>query len=96
MKLLNIPYVKTDAYGTQSAKYHCVLDWYNFKKTFSNLSLAEHRNPKIKALLKKALFKQILIIFRKTPKFYHASKDFSFSFTNTVFFRTVIYYYYHN
>ena len=35
----NIPYyVKTDAYdGTQSAKYHCIIDWNNFKKTFSNL-----------------------------------------------------------
>ena len=51
-KLLNIPYVKTDAYGTQSAKYHCIIDWSNFKKTFSNLSPAEHRNPKIKSLLK--------------------------------------------
>ena len=52
-KLLNIPCVKTDAYGTQSAKYHCIIDWNNFKKTFSNLSPAEHRNPKIKVLLKK-------------------------------------------
>ena len=24
-KLLNISYVKTDVYGTQSAKYHCIL-----------------------------------------------------------------------
>ena len=23
-KLLDIPHVKTDAYGTQSAKYHCI------------------------------------------------------------------------
>ena len=51
-KLLNIPYVKTDAYWTQSAKYHCIIDLNNFKKTLSNLSSAEHRNPKIKALLK--------------------------------------------
>ena len=52
-KLLNTSCVKTDAYGTQSAKYHCIIDWNNFKKTFSNLNPAEHRNPKIKALLKK-------------------------------------------
>ena len=55
-KLLNIPYVKTDAYGTQSAKYHCIVDWKeNFlkKKTLSKLSKTKHRNPKIKALLKK-------------------------------------------
>ena len=52
-KLLDIPYVKTDAYDTQSAKYQCIIDWNNFKKTFSNLSPAEHRNSKIKALLKK-------------------------------------------
>ena len=32
---------------TQSAKYHCILDWNNFKKTF--LGPAEHRNPKFKA-----------------------------------------------
>ena len=50
---LNISYVKTNAYGTQSAKYHCIIDWSNFKITFSNLSPAEHRNSKIKALLKK-------------------------------------------
>ena len=52
-KLLNIPYVKTDAYGAQSAKYHCIIGWNYFKKTFSILCTAEHRNPKIKALLKK-------------------------------------------
>ena len=52
-KLINIPYVKTDIYGTQSAKYHSITDWNSFKKTFSNLSQTEHRNPKIKALLKK-------------------------------------------
>ena len=47
-KLLNILYVKTDAYGRQSAKYHNIIDWNN-----SNLRPAEHRNPKIKTLLKK-------------------------------------------
>ena len=51
-KLLNLPYVKTDAYGTQSAKYSWVIGWNNFEKTFSNLSPAEYRNQKIKALLK--------------------------------------------
>ena len=50
-KLLNIPYVKTDTSGTQSPKYHCITDWSNFKKTFPNLSQAEHRNPIIRALL---------------------------------------------
>ena len=52
-KLLNIPYVKTDPYGAQSTKYHCIIDWNYFKKTFSILGPAEHRNPKIKTLLKK-------------------------------------------
>ena len=47
IQLLNIPYVKTDAYGTQSAKSHCIIDWNNFKTAFSNLGPAEHRNPKI-------------------------------------------------
>ena len=52
-KLLDIPYIKKDAYETQSAKYHCIIDWNNFKKTFSNLSPDKHRNTKIKAILKK-------------------------------------------
>ena len=52
-KLLNIPYVKTDAYETQTTKYHDITDWDNFKKIFSNLSPAEYKNLKIKALLKK-------------------------------------------
>ena len=45
-KLLDIPYVKTDAYGTRSAKYHCIIEWNNFKKTFST-----YLNPKVKAFL---------------------------------------------
>ena len=28
---------------THSAKYNCIIDWNNFKKTFSNLIPAEHR-----------------------------------------------------
>ena len=52
-KLLNIPYVKTDAYGTRYAKYHCITEWNNFTKTFSNLSPANYRNTKIKEILKK-------------------------------------------
>ena len=52
-KLLDIPYIKKDAYETQSAKYHCIIDWNNFKKAFSNLSPDKHRNTKIKVILKK-------------------------------------------
>ena len=44
-KLFNVPYLKADAYGAQSAKYHCIIDRGNFEKTFSNLSPAE-RKPK--------------------------------------------------
>ena len=42
-KLFDILYVKTDAYGTHSAKHHYIIDWSNFKKTFSNLSPANHK-----------------------------------------------------
>ena len=38
---------------SQPVKSNPVTEWNNFKKTFSNLSPAEHRNPKIKATLKK-------------------------------------------
>ena len=51
-KLLNILYINTDAYGTQPAKYHYIIDWKNLNKIFSNLSPAQHRNPKIKERLK--------------------------------------------
>ena len=51
-KLLDIPYVKTDAYDTQSAKYQCIIDWNNFKKTFSNLSPVNTETQKSKHFLK--------------------------------------------
>ena len=51
-KLLNIPCVITDFNGTQSAKKNSTIDQNNFKKTFSNLSPVEYRNPKITALFK--------------------------------------------
>ena len=54
--LLDIPYVKKDAYETQSAKYCCIIDRNNFKKTFLNLSPDKHGNTKLKALLKKHFF----------------------------------------
>ena len=30
-KLLDTPCFSTNFYGTQSAKYHCIIDWNNFK-----------------------------------------------------------------
>ena len=88
---------RTDTYGTQSAKYHCIIDWNNFKKTFSNLSPAEHKNPKIKALLKKHFSNKY---WSSLEKHYHKTTvplwKTSVSPSQTLlFFRTVIYYYYH-
>ena len=93
-KLLHIPYVKTEAYGRQSAKYQCIIDWSNFKKTFSNLSPAKYRNPKIKALFKM----QFLNNYRSSSEKHHKTnmpQKTSVSRSQTLlFFRTIIYYYY--
>ena len=52
-KLIDIPLLNTDTYGTQSAKYNCITDWNNFRKTFSNLRLEECTYGTVKFLLKR-------------------------------------------
>ena len=37
-KLLDTPCFSTKFYGTQSANYHCIIDWNNFKKRFSTVT----------------------------------------------------------
>ena len=34
--ILDIPCFSTNFYEAQSAKYHCIIDWSNSKKTFPN------------------------------------------------------------
>ena len=36
-RLLDIPLLNTQIYGTQSVKYNCIKDWNNFRNNFSNL-----------------------------------------------------------
>ena len=94
-KLLNISYVKTDAYGTQSAKYHCIIDWNNFKEIFSNLSPDEHRNSKTKVPLKKLFLNKYWSSLEKQRKTSMPWNTSVFSSQTLLFFRTIIYYYYH-
>ena len=46
-KLLDIPCFSTNFYGTQSAKYHCIIDWRNFKKQFPAITLLKRTHSTI-------------------------------------------------
>ena len=94
-KLLNISYVKTDVYGTQFAKYHCIIDWNNFKEIFLNLSPDEHRNSKTKVPLKKLLLNKYWSSLEKQRKTSMPWSTSVFSSRSLLFFRTIIYYYYY-
>ena len=37
--LLDIPFVNTQIYSTQSIKYNCIRDWNNFRNNFPNIPL---------------------------------------------------------
>ena len=37
--LLDIPFVNTQIYGTQSVKYNCIKDWNNFRNNFPHIPL---------------------------------------------------------
>ena len=36
-RILDTPLYNVNTYGTHSAKYHCILDWNQFKRIFPNL-----------------------------------------------------------
>ena len=36
-RILDTPVYKTNTYGKHSVKYHCILDWNQFKRIFSNI-----------------------------------------------------------
>ena len=38
-RLLDIPFVNTQIYGTQSVKYNCITDWNNFRNNFPHIPL---------------------------------------------------------
>ena len=40
-KLLDTPCFSANFYGTQSAKYYCIIDWNNFKKQFFTVTPLE-------------------------------------------------------
>ena len=50
--LLDTPLFNTDTYGTKSAKYRCIVDWNNFRKTFPHLLLTDCTYFNVKKLLK--------------------------------------------
>ena len=51
-KILDTPLYKTNTYGTHSAKYHCIVDWNQFKRIFPNLSETDYTYSKLKSLIK--------------------------------------------
>ena len=51
-RLLDVPVFNTNTYGTHSSKYHCIVDWNNFRKTFPSLPPAECTYFNVKKLLK--------------------------------------------
>ena len=55
MKLLDTHVFKTENYGTRSAKYNCITDWYDFKKLFRHVSHEKHPFLSFKPLLKEHL-----------------------------------------
>ena len=52
-KLLDIPLLNTETFGTRSSKYNCITDWNNFRNLFPNISLEECTYVKVKCLLKR-------------------------------------------
>ena len=52
-RILDTPLYKTNTYGTHSAKYHCILDWNQFKRIFPNLSETDYTYSKLRSLIKR-------------------------------------------
>ena len=57
-KLLDTPCFNTNFYDTQSAKYHHIIDWNNFRKQISTVTPLERTYSARKSLLKKHLLSQ--------------------------------------
>ena len=52
-KLLNIPLLNTETFGTRSSKYNGIIDWNTFRNLFPNISLEECTYVKVESLLKR-------------------------------------------
>ena len=52
-RILDTPLYKTNTYGTHSAKYHCIVDWNQFKRIFPKLSETDYTYSKLKLLTKR-------------------------------------------
>ena len=52
-KLLDIPLLNRETFGTRSSKYSCIINWNNFRNLFPNISLEECTYVKVKRLLKR-------------------------------------------
>ena len=50
--LLDIPFTKTNMYGKNSIKNHCISDWNNLKKDLSDIPDSKLSLSKIKSYLK--------------------------------------------
>ena len=46
-RILDTPLYKTNTYGTHSTKYHCILNWHQFKRIFHNLSETDYNYSKL-------------------------------------------------
>ena len=50
--ILDTPIYKKKLYGPHSAKYHCIVDCKQFKRTFLNLSESDDSYSSLKSLIK--------------------------------------------
>ena len=57
-RVLCIPCFSPNFYCLQSAKYHCIIDWNNFKKQFPMVTPLECIHSATKSLLKEHFFSQ--------------------------------------
>ena len=53
--LLDISFVNTQIYGTQSAKYNCIMDWNNFRNNFPHIPWHKRTYTVVKRQVKKYL-----------------------------------------
>ena len=51
-RILDTLLYKKNTYGIHSAKYHCILDWNQFKRIFANLSETDYTYSKLRSLIK--------------------------------------------
>ena len=55
-RLLDIPFLNTQIYGTKFNKYNCIKDWNIFRNNFANIPLHQCTYTLVKNLVKDFLF----------------------------------------